>query len=277
MFNTLTKELKYGLEDPANLKPKHVEALMQHWQERKLLAATIENYLSILRLFYKWINKGGMFKPLVGYAPDVKRTYAAKNDRSPQFNGTDFWGLWDKINAKDGNVGHQLLLAMAFGARRKELTSFKPLVHDKGLYIELEAGTKGGKVRTVPVDSELKRQVLDHLKEYVGRKHGFAKAHLGNQKKTLQQNLKRYDYVMATCGVTKAERGFTGHSFRQEYMIDQLGKHGIVATVRGGSGRAETNLETEIAYLQVSGQAGHNRIGVMTAYSGPRRKVSDTR
>ncbi|MBX9901811.1 MAG: integrase domain-containing protein [Burkholderiaceae bacterium] len=273
IFNTLTKVLKFGIEDPANLKPKHIQAIIEFWVEKKLSAATIENYLTILRLFCKWINKRGMVKSLSDYAPGMKRTYAAQVDRSPQFNGADFWRLWDEVSQKDGNVGRQLLLVMAFGARRKEAVMFMPLIHDKGLYVELVSGTKNGKARTVPIDSELKREVLCKLKKYVSEKYGYGKAHIGHPEKTLAQNLKRYSYILGACGLTKDDLGFTGHGFRQEYMIEQLAKRGVVATIRGGSGQAMTKLETEVAYLQVSDQAGHSRTSVMTAYAGARRKT----
>lgn len=270
IFNTLTKTLKFGIEDPRNLKPKHIEAVIKHWIAKGLSAATIENYLTILRCFCQWIHKAGMVKKLDVYMPGMRRTYAAKIDRSPQFNGSDFWEVWDQVNAKDQNVARQLLLAMAFGARRKEVVMFMPLIHDKGLYVELVSGTKNGKPRTVPIDSDLKREVLMTLKAHVSQKHGYAKAHLGNPDKSLAQNLKRYSYVLGACGITKDERGFTGHNFRQEYMIDQLAKRGVVATIRGGNGKLGSQLETDVAYLQVSEQAGHGRVGVMTAYCGSR-------
>lgn len=269
IFNLLTKVLKFGIEDPANLKPKHVQSLVDHWLGKNLCASTIENNLSLLRLFCNWINKPGMVKGTVVYAPGLKREYAAQVDRSPQFNGAVFWRLWDVIYAMDQFVAMQLLLVMAFGARRKEVVMFMPHLRDKGQYVELVSGTKGGKFRTVPIDSILKRQVIKTLQNFVTAKCGnAAKAHIGHPDRTLAQNLKRYSYVLGAVGMTKAEFGFTGHSFRQEYMNDQLELRGVVPTIRGGSGKAETRLATDIAYLQVSEQAGHGRKSVMTAYAG---------
>lgn len=268
IFNALTKDLKFGLEDPANLKPKHIEALVEHWLKKELSPSTIENNLSLLRLFCTWVNKKGMVKAMADYAPGVRRTYAAQVDRSPQANGIDFWKLWDLVYEKDQNVAMQLLLVMGFGARRKEAVMFMPLVRDKGGYVELVAGTKGGKPRTVPIDSDLKRQVMAALKNFVIKKHRHAKAHIGDPNCTLEQNLKRYSYVLGTCGMTKKELGFTGHSFRQEYLNDELERRGLIPTIRGGDGKAATKLETDIAYLQVSEQAGHGRKSVMPAYAG---------
>jgi integrase len=210
-------------------------------------------------------------KSISEYAPGVKRVYVAQVDRSPQANGADFWELWQVVCEKDIFVGMQLLLIMAFGARRKEAVMFMPLICDKGLYVELVSGTKGGKPRAVPIDSESKRQVLDLLKDFVTQKYGYAKAHIGHPDGSLAQNLKRYSYVLGACGMTKDDLGFTGHSLRQEYVNDQLEKRGIVPTIRGGSGRGESRLETDVAYLQVSGQAGHGRKLVVTAYSGAMR------
>lgn len=275
IFNTLTKKLKFGIEDPANLKPKHVTSLVQHWVSEELDASTIENYLSLLRIFCTWINKPGMVKGVEAYAPGVRRSYAAQKDRSPRTNGVDIWQMWDKVYEMDKYVAAQLLLVIAFGARKREVVMFMPLIGDKGSYVELISGTKKKKPRTLPIDTSFKREVMDVLKEFA-KARGYAKAHIANPNKTLAQNEKRYSYVMGACGMTKNDLGFTGHSFRQEYLNDELERRGVIPTIRGGSGKAGSYLETDIAYHQVSGQAGHGRKYVVTAYSGSLRQKLQT-
>jgi integrase len=276
IFETITGELKFGLEDPRNIKPKHIEAYVKHCVEQKHSARYLDNNLTVLRHYCTYIGKEGMVKSMTEYAPGMKRDYAAKVDRSPQASGVDFWALWDKVSEKSPQVAMQLLLVMAFGARRKEAVCFKPLLSDKGTYIELVSGTKNGKFRTALVDTDLKRQVLAALKNWVYKKTGNAKGHLGRPGDTLEQSLNHYTNTLKAVGMTKKDLGFTGHSFRQEFVNDELERRGLIPTIRGGSGRVETSkvdtqIATDLALLQVSEQLGHCRTSVMTAYSGPRR------
>lgn len=229
-------KLNYPITTPKNLKPHHVIALVNYWVEKGLSAATVENRLSLVRLIAEWIGKRDIVKPLATYAPGLKRTYAAKVDRSPSANGHDAWEVFDRVYAKDKYVGMQILLAITFGARRRECVRFVPLVHDNGTSIKLVSGTKNGKERNVLVDTPEKRAALDAMKAFAFNAHKSAKAHLGNPNNTLKQNLRRYSYVMESLGYTKDDSGFTGHSFRQEYFINELIKRGITPTIRGGSG-----------------------------------------
>lgn len=230
---------------PKNLKPHHIEALVNYWIEKGLGASTIENRLSLLRMLALWIGKRDIVKPMAYYAPDLKRTYAAQSDRSPAAKGYDAMDVFQKIFEKDKYVGMQVLLAIVFGARRKECVRFYPLLNDKENYIILETGTKGGKERHVPVDTPEKRAALDAMKEFAYKAHRIAKAHLGNPNNTLKQNLRRYTYVLERLGYTKEKAGFTGHNFRQEFLIKELMKRGLVPTIRGGSGSVDVTPESD--------------------------------
>jgi site-specific recombinase XerD len=267
IFNTL-RELRYGIEDPANLKPKHVETLVNYWIDNKYAASTIDNNLSHLRALSVWIGKEGLVKPLSEYAPEVKREYAARTDKSFVGNDVDFEEVWKKVRDMDEYVAMQLLFVKAFGARRKEAVMFKPLIADHGLYIELFAGTKGGRPRIVAIDNDQKRAVITLLKNFVAKKTLNAKGHIGHPDKDLAQNLKRYSYVLGACGINKKDLGVTGHGLRAEYVIDKLIGLGVVPTIRGGDGKAETKLETDIAYLRAAEDTGHSRKSVVTAYAG---------
>jgi len=267
IFNTLTKELGYRLEDPANLKVKHIEALVEHWEQKNLSAGTIELYLSNLRTLCKWLKKEGMVRPLKFYAPNLERQYAATHDKSFEGANVNFWEAWEKIYQKDKYVGMQLLLIKAFGLRMKEAISFKPIVNDREHSIEVFDGTKGGRPRLVSIDNDFQMGVLALLKNEV-RLKGNPKGHLGHPDNTLLQNMRRYSNVLRTCGVTKAGLGVTGHGLRAEYAIDQLISRGLVPTVRGGLGNKLKSFSSKEAALKVAEQLGHSRWSVMTAYGG---------
>ncbi|MFC6522612.1 phage integrase N-terminal domain-containing protein [Undibacterium arcticum] len=187
MFRTLRDKLNFKIEDPNNLKIKHIESLVKYWVEEGYAPATIDNFLSHLRLLCLWMKKPGMVKSLQVYAPEVKRTYAAKHDKSFVANDVDFWEVWEKVRAMDQYVAMQLLLIKAFGARRKEAVMFKPLIADRELYIELFEGTKGGRPRMVPVEDDFQRNVLATLKNFVASRLADAKGHIGDPDKDLEQ------------------------------------------------------------------------------------------
>jgi len=269
MFRELRAELNYKIEDPANLKKKHIEALVKYWIDEKLTPETIDNKLSVLRTLCTWMNKADMVLTLDEYAPDLKRTYAAQTDKSWVGHDIDFWEVWDKVNAKSQSVAMQLLLVGAFGARLAEAVNFKPFIHGANdLYIELYDGTKGARPRIQPVDTEFKRLVISTLKDFVKSRRGTKKDHISDPEKTLEQNKKKYSNTMTAVGLTKKELGTTGPRLRAEFVIDELAKRGVTAPIVGGAGKTMSVDDTELVYRLVSEQLGHSRKSVMSAYCG---------
>lgn len=267
IFYTLTKDLKYGIEDPRNLKVKHVEALIAHWKEKELSAGTIETYVSCLRTLCGWMNKPGMILPLFHYAPDLKRTYASQHDKSFTGSEVDFWKVWNDVNVVDKHTAMHLLLIKAFGMRREEAIQFKPIIHDIGTAIQVFDGPKGGRPRLVPIQNDFQMAVLAACKNFA-LATGNPKKHMGHPDKTLAQEKRRYDYVMEKVGLTKKDKGVTGHGLRAEYAIDRMIEGGIMPTVRGGAGLGAGTFDDRAAALRVSESLGHSRLSVMPAYGG---------
>lgn len=307
MFSDLRGPLRCPISRPQKLSGRHIPLLVNYWYEAGQSAATIDNKLSLLRVISEWIGKPGMVKPMGVYLPGFHRTYAAKVDRSPVHNGLDFWELFDQVYAYDKYVGMQLLAIASLGLRMQEAIHLKPLVRDHGDHLAIEKGdgAKKDRARGISIDTPEKRVVLDTLKAFVHRTAKSSKAHLGNPNNTLQQNIDRFRNTFKKFKITREQLGFTAHSFRQEFAINELARRNLIATVRGGTGivgeklstkiqkeiaaakgadspEAEgasqalvldmsTKMKTQIALLQVSNELGHNRTSVMTAYSGPLR------
>lgn len=61
MFKQL-KEMRHRLERPGQLREWHVRKLVERWEAEKLSSGTIQNRLSIARMFASWIGKPGMVK-----------------------------------------------------------------------------------------------------------------------------------------------------------------------------------------------------------------------
>jgi integrase len=269
MIATL-REIGHKIKDPANLRPKHIEALVEHWMESGKAVSTINNHLSVLRVFCTWLGKERIVKSLADYFPGLSRQYAATYDKSWSANDADFWEIWDRVFDEDLYVAMQLLLICAFGARAKESIMFQPRhqVIADGKVLALHRGTKGGRPRVVPIDDAFKREVVQLLREFAQSRWMGGDGHLGNPDRTLQQNITRYYTVLHNCGVSKEDIGVTGHGLRSEYACDELERRGIMPTIRGGSGKTDSPLATEIAYLHVSESLGHGRKSVMPAYAG---------
>lgn len=267
IFNTLTKVLKYGIEDPRNLKMKHVHALIKHWQEEKMAHGTIENNISYLRIFCEWARKPGMIPASKLLMPEIDRPYAATHDKSFTGNNIDFWAKWQEVHDKDRYVGMQLLLVKAFGLRRREAIQFKPFVNDLLHSIHVWDGAKGKRFRLVPIDNDFKMGALAVVKDFI-RQSGNPKKNMGHPDLSLEQSLKRYSYILGACDLTKDDLGATGHGLRAEYAIDQMIKYGIVPTIIGGPGSNLKSFEDKEAALRVAEELGHGRVQVMPAYGG---------
>lgn len=262
------RTLGYRLPDPAGLKPKHVVALVQHWEEKGIAAATIQNRVSVLRAFAGWIGKGGMVRDTVSYASSperVKVTTSAVVPKTWSDNGVDIEATLTKIALVDAHVWIQTCMALVFGLRRKEAVMLKPNRADRGDLLFVTDGTKGGRDRVVPIDNDVKRRTLDLAKTMVGP---AINAHLGGSRnRTLEQALKRYDNVLYGCGVTHSVLKVSGHGLRHEYMNNRYEEiTGVDSPVRGGP-RPDRGLEA-YARAVVAEEGGHTRTTIGSAYYG---------
>ena len=125
--------------------------------------------------------------------------------------------------------------------------------------------TKGGRDRTVPIDSEKKRELLDRAKIFAGRPTASTAA----PELSLKQALGHYSRALRNAGITKATAGVTSHGLRHNYANDRYQHYAHAdSPVRGGS-FAQINRELDrAARLEVSEELGHSRESVSTYYLG---------
>jgi integrase len=266
-FNKLHERLNLCIE-PTHLRLKHVKALLRLYESEGQSAASLQKTISYLRTFCRWIGKPGMVSgDLADYLTDAARaarTYAAQTDASWEAHGVAPNTLIDEITAYDLYVGMQLSLQRAFGLRPKEAYMLCPHLSDKATYLEVERGTKGGRVRQIPIDSADKRAVLDRAKALVPD----CRQHLGRPGLSLKQNEKRYYNVLAKFGITRKARGITGYGLRKAYGNDLYqALTGVPSPVRGGATTPKSI--DDAARLTVAKQYGHARKSISAAYLGP--------
>jgi integrase len=280
--------LGYKIRNPYCLGGRHVRALVQDWtspepraRRRTLSPSMVQTELSHLRTLAGWIGKSGLVLPADAYVADpalVTRRSAATEDRSWPAHGVDPESTLEEIAAHDPWIGAQLRLARAFGLRVKEAVMIQPRLAERPAgdgpgwsepasgYLAVKRGTKGGRLRLVPIDTSAKREALDAAKALVRNEGAF----LAEPTRNLVQNLNRLTNVMKKFGVTQEALGVTPHGLRHEYAGDRYETlAGVSPPVRGGSSTDRTSDTT--ARLQVAQELGHSRKEISSAYLGSPR------
>ena len=260
----LLREKGYKLETVQSFRGKHMAVLAHAWEERGLSASTLQNNISTFRIFAGWIGKTGMVERTDRYvsAGAASRSSIATQDRSWTAQNIDLAAKIAEVSAKDARVGLQMALQATFGLRAREAMQLRPNVADKGSYLALTVGTKGGRDRVVPIDTPEKRELIERAKTFTASKL----ASTSDPTKTLAQVKNHYYHVLRACGITRAD-GITGHGLRHGYANDRYQQiTGTPSPVRGGSTPDQDT--DQAARLEVAEELGHSRGSVTTHYLG---------
>ena len=260
----LLREKGYKLDTVHSFRGKHMEVLAKAWEERGLSPSTLQNNLSTFRIFAGWIGKAGMVERTDKYVSPgaASRTSINAQDKSWTAAGVDVAAKLAEVAAKDARVGLQVALQAIFGLRAREAMQLRPHVADKGSYLALTVGTKGGRDRVVPIDTPEKRALIDRAKTFAASKL----ASTSDPARTLAQAKNHYYHVLRSCGITRAD-GITGHGLRHGYANDRYQQiAGQPSPVRGGT---TPDPDTDqAARLEVAEELGHSRASVTTHYLG---------
>jgi integrase len=177
-------------------------------------------------------------------------------------SGVDIKVKIAEVTQMDSRVGLQLELSMEFGLRAREAMQLCPHIADKGTYLEVTKGTKGGRPRVVPIKTPEQRELLDRGKAFASSKSGST----SDPGLRLVQVKNRTYYVLSRCGVSR-KAGFTHHGLRHSYANQRYKElSGQDSPVQGG---ATTNKEDDaVARKQVAGELGHSRADITNHYLG---------
>ena len=248
--------LGYRRMQPRSLKPKHVDALVAHWQDQGISVGTLKNRLSALRWWAKKINKPSIIARDNSVYGIGKRTYVTKASKAQELDETKL----SKVS--DQHVQLSIRLQAAFGLRREESIKFNPSYAIKDDHIQLKSSwTKGGRARTVPIRNDKQRQLLEEIK-------AFAKGgSLIPAQLNYVQHLNRYQRQLRNAGMKKL------HGLRHAYAQQRYEEMtGWKAPVPGGP--APKSLTTDQHALDrkaravISSELGHNRVSVSAVYLG---------
>jgi integrase len=278
-FRDLRDDPQHFRIDPRSLGRRHVEHAVNQWKKRGLSAGTIQNYLSILRVFSAWIGKAGLVAPSDAYFKDdptlIKRTYRATRDKSWAANGVDVDAVIAEVDQEDPRVGAQLRMCDAFGLRVKEALMLRPhmavLIGQSAVvkgetyetYLEVLRGTKGGRLRHVPIINDRQHAAIQHACTLVTR----PTESLADPSLKLQQAERRFYKVVGVVGITKKKLGVTVHGLRHGFAHRRYqDKTGSPVPIAGGG--SHDRAADHKARMTISKELGHARKGITSAYLG---------
>ena len=237
------------------LKPRHVEALVRHWQDGGLSHATMMNRMAHVRWWADRVGKAGMVGNNADYGIQ-RRSHVSDGTRRRDLDNSRL------ARVGDAHVRMALRLQAAFGLRREEAIKLSPSRADRGDRLLVKASTaKGGRPRHVPVRTAAQRRLLDEARQLAG---GGA---LIPPARNYAEQRRVYE------GQTRAAGLDRSHGLRHAYALDRYeGLTGWKAPAAGGPARSElTERERRIdmaARLRITRELGHGRPEVVRQYCG---------
>lgn len=263
--------LSYKLEDVRHFKERHMTLLGHAWEAKKLSASTLQNRISVFRIFSEWIGKPGMIRGSEHYVKNpqtVERHCVAQTDKTWSGQQKNLAEKLINLQAQDAYVSLQLELQRAFGLRMREAALLKLHQADKGSYLAVNWGTKGGRDRTIPIQTDYQRDVLARAKLLVTHKiRSLIPANY-----SFKQWKNHYYYICRQHGISRQE-GITSHGLRHERLNEIYQEiTGQASPIKNHNHHAEqtpVNAQLDqIARQEIAETAGHSRHSISSAYIG---------
>lgn len=268
-------EMNMSIQNLDEMTPRQVKALFLAFEKEGLSASWMANINTVVRRFGIWIGKPDLCPrlPLLLDQPwSAQRRYVATDPKDWESKQVDIEMCLSQIELESPVTALQLRLAKAFGVRVQEFLMFRPLSAQRGAdHIYVKDGTKGGRPRLVPIETNEQRELLERAKE-IAAQHpmGLLVAKKGLN---LKQAINHFYNTVKKVGVQRKELGITAHGLRHGYacaIYKQL--TGEDAPVLGGK-YVEPELD-KTARLDIAERLGHSRADVVSAYIGSHRTFS---
>ena len=239
-----------------SLKPKHVEALVAHWQDQGLAAGTLKNRLAALRWWAEKVGKANVVARDNAYYGVPERQYVTAVSKARPLEDTAL------EHVRDPYVRLSLELQREFGLRREEAIKFQPAYADRGDTLTLKPSwTKGGKARAIPIRTSAQRAVLVRAHQLAGD------GALIPPERTYREQLRVYERHTANASLNKL------HGLRHAYAQRRYEElTGWKAPAAGGPTAhqltpAQKRGDHEVRLL-ISRELGHEREQVTAIYLG---------
>ena len=249
-------QMGYRRMQARSLKPKHIEALVKHWQEKNLSIGTIKNRMAALRWWATKVNKLNVIARSNEHYGIPDRRFVTNESKAKELTENQL----NKV--KDIHVRMSLELQRAFGLRREEAMKFQPSYADQKDHVRLKASwTKGGKPRSIPVRTDAQREVLDRARSLAG----FGS--LIPPHRSYVQQLRVYEGNTTRAGLSSMHG--LRHAYAQERYEELTGWH---CPAQGGPNHTTLSPEQreldQEARMTISLELGHEREQITAAYLG---------
>lgn len=248
--------LGYRKMSAESLKPKHIEALLKHWQGQVLATGTVKNRMSALRWWAAKVGKRSVVAKHNDHYGIERRVYVSNTSKATS--------LPHEALAKipDAHVRMSLALQAAFGLRREEALKFQPSYADRGDHLALKPSwTKGGRARTIPIRTDEQRAILQRAHRVAG-----LGSLIPNTRNYVQQ-LRIYERHTARAGLSKLH-GLRHHYAQMRYQA----LTGWPAPAAGGPTLKDLTPDQKasdrLARLIISRELGHEREQITAVYLG---------
>lgn len=239
-----------------NIKPKHIDALVNHWKLEGLSSGTLKNRMSCLRWLTEKINKPSLIaKDNSSYGIE-KRVYVTNKSKAKILDSEKLEAITDPYTKMS------LRLQQEFGLRREESIKFIAEWADRGDHIVLKASwCKGGRTRKISIRNELQRNLLNEVKS-LSKGKSLIPINL-----TYVQQKNRYEDQTSKAGLCKMHG--LRHAFAQLRYLELTGR--LAPAANGKTSKELTAEEKALdrqARLIISAELGHEREQITAVYLG---------
>lgn len=259
------KALGYDIGYIYNLKDEHIHALVRAKVDAGLAVRTLRKYISALAMMMKCMGKD--IPDNIALLPERMQRVPthATYDKSWIGHGIRLAEVVAMVPRAVRWVADALRLQRHFGLRLTESLLIDIHESDRGAYLWIFRGTKGARMRFVPVETGEQRGLLAELKA----RHPAGQALIGPEHAVSLKKATRtyYGVVREEIGITRKAAEVTSHGLRAEYLCWQYERiTGERAPVQGG--RPVPRVLDRAARLTLAYLAGHGRARVASAYIG---------
>jgi integrase len=270
-------EVNMRLQNLSELSRKHVQAVTNLWVERGASAAYLATLNTSLRRLAIWMGKPDCvprLKDLIGDPAVYRRSYSALKSKNWDTAGIDISSVFEAMDTECPVTGLHLRLILVVGLRPREALMLKPSSADQGSHLFVTDGSKGGKARSVPVETPSQREILDRCKVVARQNARGVVSPRPNA--SLQRNIWRFYTLCRKVGICKKDLGVTPHGLRHTFANREYQRlTGEKSPVDGG-GEVSSDVD-HAARQRVSEDLGHSRTSITSAYLGTHRTLSRAR
>ena len=239
-----------------NLKPKHVQALVERWKAERLSAGAIKNRMAEQRWWAEKIGKQGVIAQDNAHYGIANRQYVTNVSKARELTAQELAKVTDPYTQLS------LKLQPAFGLRREESIKIMPRWADGGdRLVLMDSWTKGGRAREIPIRTSEQRALLDAAKGFAGG------GSLIPKKMSYKAQLNRFKSQCDQAGIKHV------HGHRHYYaQLRYAELTGWACPAKGGPTSKQLTPEQKKidrdARLTITHELGHGRAQVTATYLG---------